>query len=83
MFTEQFMDSLAVALASRVVAQMSAQAGPPRRLMSVDHAAEYIGRSKQAKYHLISQGKIPTKRQGSRVFTGRKELDRWIDELPD
>jgi excisionase family DNA binding protein len=82
MFSEQFVDSLASAVASRVLAQMSC-AGPKRRLVTVDQAADYIGRSKQATYHLIAQGKIPTKRQGSRVFIDRKELDCWIDELSD
>lgn len=83
MFTDQFVDSLASAVASRVIAQLSANGGLQKRLMTVEEAAEYIGRSKQATYHLISAAKIPIKRQGSRVFIDRKELDLWIDQLTD
>jgi excisionase family DNA binding protein len=49
--------------------------------MTVAEVAQYIGRSKQAVYHLINSGKIPFKRQGSRIFIDRVELDHWIDEL--
>ncbi|HWQ54111.1 MAG TPA: helix-turn-helix domain-containing protein [Bryobacteraceae bacterium] len=83
MFQQQFLDSLADAVAQRVVAQMAATSGTKRRLMTVAEAAEYIGRSKQAVYHLIHAGTIPTKRQGARVFIDRVELDRWIDDLAE
>lgn len=83
MFEQQFISELANAVATAVVAQMASPSGPQRRLLTVEQAAEYIGRSKQATYILINQGKLPVKRQGSRVFIDRLVLDAWIDALED
>jgi excisionase family DNA binding protein len=79
-----FIDALADAVAQRVIAQLAAQkaGSSTRRLMAAAEAAEYIGRSKQALYHLVSQGKIPVKRNGSRLFFDRVELDAWITGMP-
>jgi excisionase family DNA binding protein len=83
LFTQEFLDRLASQVAARVVAELGPQAAKQRRLMTVAEAAEYIGRSKQALYHLVNQSKIPTKRQGSRLFFDRLELDAWIEGLTD
>jgi excisionase family DNA binding protein len=51
-----------------------------RRLLTVEQAAEYIGRTEQAMYQLISQKKIPVVRTDRRVMIDVKDLDKWIDE---
>jgi excisionase family DNA binding protein len=83
MFSTEFIDVIADAVAEKVIARLAAQEGgsKPKRLMTVAAAATYIGRSTQATYHLISQNRIPHRRQGSRVFFDRQELDKWIAEL--
>jgi excisionase family DNA binding protein len=83
MFQEEFVNSLADAVAARVIAQMSSTGAKQNRLMSVTDAAAYLGRSRQAVYHLANQGKLPFKKQGTRVFFDRVELDRWINDLND
>jgi hypothetical protein len=53
--------------------------------------ATYECRSRCGIHRKIKAGEVPpdlsredsNQASGSRVFTGRKELDRWIDELPD
>jgi excisionase family DNA binding protein len=50
------------------------------RLMTVDQAAAYIGRSKEAVQHMVSSGKVPTVRADRRVFVDVEDLDRWISE---
>ncbi len=82
MFSPDFLDRFAKAVALRVAEHLAT--GPATaqgRLMSVTDAADYLGRSKQAIYHLVNQAKIPCKRQGSRLMFDRRDLDRWIDEL--
>lgn len=49
------------------------------RLLTVEQAAEYIGRSEQAVRHLIFQRDIPVVRTGRCVRIDRKDLDRWIE----
>ena len=50
------------------------------RLLNVDQAAVYLGRSKEAIQHLITSGKIPTVRTDRRVFIDVLDLDRLIEE---
>jgi excisionase family DNA binding protein len=71
------LDALADAIAARVVAQLNQSAEP--RLMSVNEAARYIGRSPKALRHLIANGTIPCIRDGSRVHLDRTDLDGWIE----
>jgi excisionase family DNA binding protein len=51
----------------------------PARLLSVEQAAVYLGRTKEATQQLISGGKLPTVRSDRRVFLDIKDLDRFID----
>jgi len=50
------------------------------RLLTVEQAAGYIGRSKEAVQHMISSGKLPTVRADRRVFVDLEDLDCWIRE---
>lgn len=84
MLSEQsFFDSIADAIADRVLARLATMpATRPKRLLTVVEAAEYLGKSKQAVYHLLNQGKIPRKRIGARVMFDLRELDQWLEQLP-
>ena len=71
------LDALADAITERVLARLH-QADQPR-LLSVDQAATYIGRTGKALRHMIAAGAIPAVREGSRIHLDRADLDRWIE----
>jgi excisionase family DNA binding protein len=50
------------------------------RLLTVEQAAVYVGRSKDAVHHMIASGKLPTVRADRRVFIDMRDLDAWIEE---
>jgi excisionase family DNA binding protein len=52
---------------------------PTPRLLTVDQAAVYLGRTKDAIQHMIAEGKLPTVRSDRRVFLDLHDLDRWIE----
>jgi excisionase family DNA binding protein len=53
---------------------------PPRkRLLSVEEAGEYLGRSAWAVRHLIRSGSIPEVRLDRRVFIDIRDLDALIE----
>jgi excisionase family DNA binding protein len=71
------LDALADAIAARVLARM--QQGKEPRLLSVNEAAGYIGRTPKALRHMIASGAIPAVREGSRIHLDRGDLDRWVE----
>jgi excisionase family DNA binding protein len=71
------LDALADAIASRVAARLRQSEEP--RLLNVNEAAAYIGRTPKALRHMIASGTIPAVREGSRVHLDRADLDRWIE----
>lgn len=81
MFSEQFLDSFATIVAERVAGLMSNSSNTQKRLMTVTEVAEYIGKTKQAVYHMVSQNSIPHKYIGHKLRFDREQIDRWIDEL--
>jgi len=81
MYDQTFIESLAKDLAPQVAELIKPQlAGgiAPTRLLSIDQAAIYLGRSKTSVQHLVAQRRIPVVREGRRVFLDVRELDRWI-----
>ena len=79
-------DGLLDALADRVVGRLRAEmeqngsgASIRPRLLTVDQAATYLGRSKASVQHLISDQAIPVVRNDRRVFLDIRDLDNWID----
>ena len=50
------------------------------KLLTIDQAAAYLGRTKEAVQHLVTLGKVSTVRTDRRVFIDRLDLDKWIDE---
>lgn len=80
---DALMDALANRVADEVCARLSERstgATVKPRLMTVEQAATYLGRSKEAVEHMIASGKLPTVRSDRRVFLDIRDLDRWIEE---
>lgn len=79
-------DGLLDALAKRVAAYVRAelaQDGGVRvkpRLLTVEQAAAYLGRSEEAMQHMIASGKISAVRIDRRVFVDVGDLERLIEE---
>jgi len=71
------LDVLVDAIAARVLARLSRSDEP--RLLSVNDAASYIGRTPKALRHMIANGAIPAIREGARIHLDRADLDRWIE----
>ena len=71
------LDALADAIARRVLAHLDQSRGA--RLLTVDDAAKYIGRTPKALRHMIANGTVPAIREGGRVHLDRADLDRWIE----
>jgi excisionase family DNA binding protein len=71
------LDALADAIAERVLARLNQS--PEPRLLRVDEAAKYIGRTPKALRHLIANGAVPAVREGGRLHLDRGDLDRWIE----
>jgi excisionase family DNA binding protein len=79
------LDALIDALAERVavkVAERTQQGSAPvkPRLLTVEQAAVYIGRTKEAVQHMISSSKLPSVRSDRRVFVDVLDLDAWIQD---
>jgi len=70
------LDLLADSIAARVAARLNQFQEP--RLLSVDDAARYLGRTPKALRHLIASGAMPVVREGTRVHLDRGDLDHWL-----
>jgi excisionase family DNA binding protein len=75
------MDALVERIAEKVALQLS-ESGTGKtlrpRLLSVEDAGVYLGRTKEAVQHMIANGTLPVVRDGRRVFLDIEALDRWI-----
>jgi excisionase family DNA binding protein len=74
------LDALAERLAARILAKLGD--GPvamTKRLLTIEQAGEYLGRSRESMQHLVSSGKLPTVRSDRRVFLDLKDLEGWIE----
>jgi excisionase family DNA binding protein len=75
---EQFADLVAAKLAAQLQNNHNSPFNP--RLLTLEQAGTYIGRSREAVQSLVATGKLPTVRSDRRVFLDVKDLDRWIEE---
>ena len=79
---DSFLDSLAEKVVGRLRAELESTtttATVRPRLLTVDQAATYLGRTKTSIQHLISDGAIPVVRHDRRVFLDIRDLDNWIE----
>jgi excisionase family DNA binding protein len=77
---DALLDALANRVALKVREQLADQgAGIRPRLLTVEQAANYLGRTKEAVQHIIAADKLPVVRTDRRVFLDVRDLDRWID----
>ena len=77
----QFFNGFAECVAAKVVERTQESGAPVRpRLLSVEQAAIYIGRTTEAVQHMIASGKLPTVRSDRRVFIDVRDLDAWIED---
>jgi excisionase family DNA binding protein len=74
---DRLLDLLAERLANRL-SQEPGRLYP--RLLTVEQAAAYLGRTPEAIQNLTHSGKIPTVIDDRLVFLDRLDLERWIDE---
>jgi excisionase family DNA binding protein len=78
---EIVLEDLASRVADKLVERIGALAtAPSRRLLTVDQAAEYLGRTREAVEHMIHSGKLPVVRIDKRVSLDVRDLDRLIEE---
>ena len=73
-------DRLLEALAEKLATKLSQEPSRLPRLLTIDQAAVYLGRTREAIQHLASSGKVPTVRADRRVFLDRLDLDKWIED---
>ncbi len=80
------LDALIERMADKVAARLqNGNQGAPvngevrPRLLTVEQAAVYIGRTKYAIQHMIASCKLPTVRTDRRVFIDMRDLDSWIE----
>jgi excisionase family DNA binding protein len=76
------LDLLSESLADKVIAKLDGHPTAARntRLLTLEQAASYLGRTKEALQHMVACGKLPTVRADRRVFIDVDDLDRWIVE---
>ena len=79
---EGLIDLLAERVAAKVRAELNqdgAAASVRPRLLTVEQAALYLGRTKEALQHMIASGKLPAVRADRRIFLDTRDLDSWIE----
>lgn len=76
------LDAIAEAVAARVEKALASK-WSGNRLVSVDAAAQMLGRSKDAVYMLINRGRLASVKEGRRVHVELSELERFIDRNRD
>ena len=77
---EELIDALAERVAVKVAERAESGTKVKPRLLTVEQAATYLGRTKEAVQHMIFENKLPTVRTDRRVFVDIKDLDGWIED---
>jgi excisionase family DNA binding protein len=75
------LDSMAELIAEKVAKRItSSNSGPVQpRLLTVDQAATFLGRTKEAVQHMIASGKLAIVKSDRRVFLDVRDLEVWIE----
>jgi len=74
---DALLDDLADRIASRVSQASSLPLRP--RLLTVEQAGGYIGRTRESVQHLIASSKLPCVKADRRNFLDVRDLDAWIE----
>ena len=89
MFSQEFIDTLAAAVADQVIAKLSPQSAgaTQKRLLSTEEAASYLGLpSSSSLRQRKCAGQVPDfafVKMGGSVLYDRQGLDKWIDEMKE
>lgn len=78
-----FIDALAERVAQKLRGQLDQDGVTSTvrpRLLTVEQAAVYLGRTEEGVRHLIASGRLAAVRLDRRVFIDVKDLDRLIQE---
>lgn len=68
------------AVAAAVVEKLRAiEEKPAKRLLTVDDAATYLGRTAHSIRHMVKQGRLPTVPLDNRIFLDIRDLDSLIE----
>lgn len=71
-------DAIADAVLARLRPALDIRVKP--RLLSIDQAAQYLGRTPKAVRCLIDKGEFPSVRPDGRIMLDVHDLDAWIDQ---
>ncbi len=74
---ESMAELIAEKVAKRIADSGTAPVRP--RLLTVDQAATFLGRTKDAIQHMVSAGKIAVVKSDRRVFLDVRDLEAWIE----
>ena len=80
---DDLLTDLAKRVAAEVWAELEQRSLTPKvqpRLLSLEQAGQYLGRSRQAVEHMVRSGRLPAVKADRRVFLDRADLDGWIIE---
>lgn len=77
---ETFSDLIAAKVGARLGTAGREGGKAQKRLLTVEDAAVYIGRTKEAVQHLIAGGKLKIVKSDRRVFLDVRDLDQWIEQ---
>ncbi len=81
---DRIFDELAESVAAKVAERLGkCGSGVRQRLLTVEQAAEYLGRSKDAIQHMIAHGKLHASRVDRRVYLDIQDLDLLIEQSKD
>jgi len=79
---DAMLDTLATKVAEKIRADLLRQDNGTLirpRLLSIQQAAAYLGRTEEAIRHMINTAKIPSVRSDRRIFLDAVDLDHWIE----
>lgn len=71
-------DEAFAALADRLVPILGPRIKPPEPWLDVGKAAEHLACPRSRIYALVSAGRMPHQKDGSRLLFRREELDEWV-----
>jgi hypothetical protein len=78
---EDLLELLVERIADRVGARLasSGRPGVKQRLLTIEDAGGYIGRTVEAMRHLVNSGKVAVVRVDKRIFIDIRDLDELIE----